>query len=758
MVTYGSLTSAQVAEFLPNFIESVPFDCWAINRDGVCILQNRASVRRWGNQIGRRPEDLRMRGDTIERRIANFQRVFAGDTSAHEVNCEAGEENGRPLYFFEILMPIRDGDQIVGILGANINISGARMADRTRQEVEEKFRLLVEGSLDHAIVLLDTDGYVSSWNVGAERQRLCKTEDALGRHFSCFYLPADVAQGKPEFELVCAQREGVFVTEDWRQRSDGTRFRARMVLTALRDSSGKLHGFSEVTRDTSAEHEARQKLLESESRLTAILNTAHEAIITADAEERVLFFNPAAVQMFGCSAEKAIGLPLKNFLTRRSSDSSIGSDGVTGARSDGERFPAEASISQFETGGESLYSIIVRDVTKRLRAEEERREIQRKMQESQRLESLGVLAGGVAHDFNNLLTGILGNASLGRRSIRSYSPAQQYFQQIEQAATRAAELCQQMLAYSGKGHFMVMPLDFSSLVRDSAELLRASVSKKATLILDLPELLPPVMADMEQIRQLILNLVMNASESFGNGDGQIRISTGVLEACAQQLKGAVTSPSLAEGRYVWLEVQDSGCGISEETIEKIFDPFYSTKFTGRGLGLAAVHGIVRGHKGVLQVRSIVGKGSAFRFLLPATDETVEECAPEFKLTPEWRCSGPVLVVDDEETVRFVTSQMLELLGFDVVTAHDGTHALELFREDPDKWVFVLLDLTMPRLDGVDTHREIQRIRPDLRILIMSGFSEHEAVGRFFGARVAGFIHKPFRTATLLEKVQEVMEI
>ncbi len=720
-------------------------------------MQSHASVQRWGNRIGKRPEDLNLPAEIVKRWNERHRRALAGETIAQEVSYPVASQEGEPVYLFEIVTPICDGDQIVGAIGSDIDISEDKLKEKAKRQIEEKFRLLVEGSLDHAIVMLDPEGYVSSWNVGAEKQRLCKAENALGRHFSCFYLPSDVEQGKPGLELKCAQKEGVFVTEDWRQRSDGSRFRARMVLTALRDEDGKLHGFSEVTRDTSAEYEARQKLLESENRLTAILNTAQEAIITADAEEKVLFFNPAAVAMFECSSEKAIGPPLKEFLTKRSDAGDSNGDQVTGVRYGGERFSAEASISRFETGGESLYSIIVRDVTKRLEADQERREIEQKMQETQRLESLGVLAGGVAHDFNNLLTGILGNASLGRRSIRSYSPVHQYFEQIELAATRAAELCRQMLAYSGKGHFIVLPLDFSSLVRESEELLRATISKKATLTFDLPELLPAVMADMEQIRQVIVNLVMNASESLVNEEGDIRISTGVIEAGEQELKGAVTSPALAAGLYVWVEVQDTGCGMSEETVQKIFEPFYSTKFAGRGLGLAAVHGIVRGHKGVLQVRSLVGKGSTFRLLLPATDGTAEEYVPELKATPEWRGSGSVLVVDDEETVRFVTSQMLELVGFDVVTAYDGIQALELFREDPDRWVLVLLDLTMPRLDGVDTHREIRRIRPDLRVLVMSGFSEQEVMGRFAGAGFAGFIHKPFRTVTLVEKVQEVME-
>ncbi len=756
MVTNGSLTSAQLAGLLPTFLESLPFDCWAMNCDRVYIMQNQVSVQRWGNLIGKRSEDLNLPEEIVDRWNENHRRALAGETTAGEVFHQPAAGEGEPLYLFEIVTPIWDGDRIVGVFGSNIDISKDKLAEMAKRKMEEKFRLLVEGSIDHAIVILDTGGYVNSWNVGAEKQRLCKAENVLGRHFSCFYLPSDVEQGKPDFELKCAQKEGVFVTEDWRQRRDGSRFWARVVLTALRDEDGNLHGFSEVTRDISAEYEARQKLLESENRLTAILNTAQEAIITADAEEKVLFFNPAAVAMFECNSEKAIGRPLKEFLTQRTGAEDSASDRVTGIRYSG-RFPAEASISRFETGGESLYSIIVRDVTKRLEVEQERREIERKMQETQRLESLGVLAGGVAHDFNNLLTGILGNASLGRRSIRSYSPVHEYFEQIELAATRAAELCRQMLAYSGKGHFIVLPLDFSSLVRDSEELLRASISKKASLTLDLPEHLPAVMADMEQIRQVIVNLVMNASESLGNDEGYIRISTGIVETGAEELKGAVTSPALAAGLYVWLEVQDTGCGMSKKAIEKIFEPFYSTKFAGRGLGLAAVHGIVRGHKGVLQVRSLFGKGSTFRLLLPATEGTAEEYVPELKLTPEWRGSGSVLVADDEETVRFVTSQMLEIVGFDVVTAYDGTQALELFREDPDKWVLVLLDLTMPRLDGVDTHREIHRIRPDLRVLVMSGFSEQEVMGRFAGSGFAGFIHKPFRTATLIEKVQEVME-
>ena len=398
----------------------------------------------------------------------------------------------------------------------------------------------------------------------------------------------------------------------------------------------------------------------------------------------------------------------------------------------------------------------VMDVTHQRLVEEERVRMERKLQESQKLESLGILAGGIAHDFNNLLTGILGNASFARLDIPANSPAQRSLEQVELAAQRAAELCKQMLAYSGKGRFIVQQIDLSAVVRETTDLLQVSISKNAAIKYALAADLPAISADATQIRQIIMNLVINASEAIGEKSGVISIATGVMQADRAYLTEAHLSPNIPEGEYVFLEVSDNGVGMSSETRARIFDPFFTTKFTGRGLGLAAVLGIVRGHSGALKVYSEVDRGTTFKLLLPRAEGPADS-APEKPAgtSAPWRGSGTMLVVDDEETVRATARRMLERMGFAVLVAANGYEALEIFHREGVKIVGVLLDLTMPQLDGNATFTELRRLDPEIRVLLMSGFNEQDAIHRFAGKGLAGFIQKPFKIETLFTKLQAI---
>ncbi|MEZ0254480.1 MAG: CHASE domain-containing protein [Chthoniobacter sp.] len=398
----------------------------------------------------------------------------------------------------------------------------------------------------------------------------------------------------------------------------------------------------------------------------------------------------------------------------------------------------------------------VMDITHQHLAEEERVRMERKLQESQKLESLGVLAGGIAHDFNNLLTGIMGNASFARMDIPANSPAQTSLEQVEIASQRAAELCKQMLAYSGKGRFVVQQLDLSSLVRETGDLLQVSINKNSVLKYALATDLPAISADATQIRQIIMNLVINASEAIGDRGGVINIATGVMEADRACLTEAHLSPSIPEGEYVYLEVSDDGNGMSPETRERIFDPFFTTKFTGRGLGLAAVLGIVRGHYGAMKVNSEEGRGTTFKLLLPRSDEPVDPAPDMPAAPPAWRGSGTILVVDDEETVRNTSRRMLERIGFEVIVAADGVEALSIYHREGSRILGVLLDLTMPQLDGNATFTELRRLDPEVRVLLMSGFNEQDAVARFAGKGLAGFLQKPFKSDTLYSKLQSIL--
>ena len=394
------------------------------------------------------------------------------------------------------------------------------------------------------------------------------------------------------------------------------------------------------------------------------------------------------------------------------------------------------------------------DISDRRRAEEEKILLERKIQETQKLESLGVLAGGIAHDFNNILTAIIGNASLARMKLAPTAPAQSCLEKIETSSQRAADLCNQMLAYSGKGQFNVMRFDLSDIVEETTHLLQLSISKKVVLKFNLARNLPAILADATQIRQIIMNLVINASEAIGEKSGVILIASGVMYADHDYLKEEYLSPDLAEGNYVFLEISDNGCGMDKETRARIFDPFYTTKFTGRGLGLAAVLGIVRGHKGALKVYSELDRGTTFKLLLPCAEGSSEEFRTKLATSSSRRGSGTILVVDDEETVRTVVADMLESFGFQVELARDGLEALSVFRDIGDRIRLVMIDLTMPQLDGVETFRELRRIKSDVQVIMMSGFSECDTMDRFAGKELVGFVQKPFSAEKLLEKLQD----
>jgi signal transduction histidine kinase/CheY-like chemotaxis protein len=397
-----------------------------------------------------------------------------------------------------------------------------------------------------------------------------------------------------------------------------------------------------------------------------------------------------------------------------------------------------------------------REITERKIAEAERVAMERKLLETQKLESLGVLAGGIAHDFNNLLTGIVGNAGLVRLELPPDTPPAAHIRQIESAALRAAELCQQLLAYAGKGRFLVESLDLNELIEGTLSLLRLSVGKQAHLQLELGRALPAVMADATQIRQIVMNLVINAADAIGAQPGVITLHTGCRYVRATEFAAWAADPGLPEGEYAFLEIGDTGCGMPPETLRRIFEPFFTTKFAGRGLGLAAVLGIVRGHRGALQVTSELGRGSVFTLFLPAGSAQlpVESGAPP--AAAAWQHSGTVLVVDDEECVRTVTEYVLATFGFDTVPAADGEAALAAFAAKPDRFVFVLLDLILPGISGRKVLDRLREIRPDVPVLLVSGYSENDSASPFAADGVTAFLQKPYTRETLERKLRALL--
>ncbi len=397
-------------------------------------------------------------------------------------------------------------------------------------------------------------------------------------------------------------------------------------------------------------------------------------------------------------------------------------------------------------------------IIEKQRAEAERLEMERRLLHSQKLESLGVMAGGIAHDFNNLLTAILGHADLALLNLSPSAPARSNIEEIVNASRRAADLCQQLLAYTGKGKFVIEPILLDELIEEMVHLLRTFISKKVILNLNLHRNLPRIEGDPSQIRQVLMNLVMNASEAIGDLSGAVTISTEVTYCDRGFLRETYLDDDLPEGRYVTLDVSDTGCGMDRETRERIFEPFFSTKFTGRGLGMSAVLGILRSHRGAVKVYSEPGKGTDFRMFFPVSEKVGEPTLlREIPRGQEWKGTGTVLLVDDEQTVLDIAGRMLEMLGFSVETAVDGMDALDVFKRRRDEVKCVLLDLTMPRMSGEEAFKELRSLDPVLPIVLTSGYSEMEVATRFSGTNVSAFIQKPYRFSELRETLRRVID-
>jgi two-component system CheB/CheR fusion protein len=529
-----------------------------------------------------------------------------------------------------------------------------------------------------------------------------------------------------------------------------------LLLNARRIAGGPTNLILLAFEDTTEKKRA------AEARYRRLFDSARDGVVIVDAmTSEVLDANPYMRHLFGYSREELVGKkltetafaaenPLLPAALDQIRDRSAGQFTEMDFRSrDGRTVQTELIGNVYDEGSRRAIQLNLRDFT-------ERRKFERELQHTQKLESLGLLAGGIAHDFNNLLTGVLGNASLAYSELRSGSPLRQRLRSIITAAERASDLTRQLLAYAGKGRFILEQIDLSSLVREILALLQSSIPKSVDLGFYLGEDLPPVETDASQMQQLVMNLVINGAEAIGEGNsGTVWISTSVLELGEADVRDRFASEGLNPGTYVALEVKDTGAGMDEATKAKIFDPFFTTKFTGRGLGLAAVSGIVRAHRGAIRVYSTPGRGTSFLVLLPAV-EPVERVPRPKRPRRRVQRSGTVLVIDDESVARDTARTMLENAGFNVLLAENGGEGVEIFREHGKMISLVILDLTMPGANSEQVFDLLRSIRADVPVVLASGYDQREMAERGAGKDFAGFLHKPFDVDTLLEVVDTAL--
>jgi PAS domain S-box-containing protein len=500
--------------------------------------------------------------------------------------------------------------------------------------------------------------------------------------------------------------------------------------------------------------ESRLELLKSAEQMSNILESISEGFCAFDHQWKCTYINARAAALIRTPREQLLGKGLWDLLPAELSAKVRGplqrtlTDNVPTQFEDYyPPFDAWFEINAYPT--RDGIAVFGRDVSERKRFNE-------RLQRMQKLESLGVLAGGIAHDFNNLLTGIMGNASMVLDDLPRDSPLHGDLQKVVDASERAATLTRQLLAYAGKGRFVIEPLNLSDAVRTISDLIQASVPRTVELRLRLDDHLPSTEGDAAQIQQLVMNLVINGAEAIGKDEtGTVVVTTSLKDVDQTYLQQTFGPFDISPGQYVMLEVSDTGCGMDEATVARIFDPFFSTKFAGRGLGLAAVMGIVRGHKGALRVYSEPGKGSSFKVLLPVSKTAVERSEPVV-IKNDLEGSGTILVIDDEELVRQLVRSVLGRYGYTVLAAENGLEGVEVLREHSRTIALVLLDMTMPLMSGEETFQHLKAIRPDLPVILCSGYHEVEYEQRFAGKGLAGFIQKPFTAAHLAERIKTTL--
>ena len=543
-------------------------------------------------------------------------------------------------------------------------------------------------------------------------------------------------------------------------RQDGSEFPLDVTTARVVVADGPL--LIAFVSDVSEREDALQALRASEERFRALSGAAFEGVAVHQ-DGKIVLANEAGAAMFGFDPASIVGVSMIDLtapesrplvMDRIRRGATEASEAVA-QRKDGSTFIVEVRARTLSHQGRPTRFVVCRDVTEQKRIEAEQRALGERVQQAQKLESLGVLAGGVAHDFNNILTVISNEVALAKRDASICPATGARLDSIAVAAERAADLCRQMLAYAGRARLERAPVDLSALVGEMTSMLEASIAKRAALVRELAPRLPALLGDTTQLRQVVMNLVLNAAEAVSGPDAIIRMSTGAGNFDASEFVGCPAGGQAKSGPYVWLEVRDDGAGMDATTRAQMFEPFFTTKFMGRGLGMAAVLGIVRGHGGAIDVDSNPGRGTRVRVLFPACEAQPVPAAT--RRAEELRGSGVVLLVDDEKNVRVSTQLLLRGFGFEVVTASDGAEAVDVLRSASGRIDAVLLDLTMPRMDGAETLKHLRRIAPEIPVVLTTGYgSGHLDEGPTRSERPDAVLPKPYSVEDLFTTLQRVM--
>ena len=701
------------------------------------------------------PEDLRQ---SHRRALAQYGESGEKHLSWHGVEFPALHKSGREIPLEVSLAEYR-------IAGKRIFAGVCREVSHHKQIEQDRSRLAaVVASSTDAMITSDFNGVITSWNLAAERIWGYGPAEVIGQPFAIL-APAGrsdemeemlnrLRQGEPieDYEIVLAGKEGRHVPVSLR-------------VSPIYDQGGRLLETAVIGRDLRERKPAQEEALRhSEQRLQRIIDSAMDAIITVDAAHHIVVFNRSAEQIFRCPASSALGEKIESFipekfrekfqeyinefaLTDAPGRSFDWPGALAGLRRDGAEFPVEATISRMDADGEELFTIILRDIGPRLQMEAE-------LRQAQKMEAVGQLAGGVAHEFNNFLGVILGYSELLAEGARENERLRRYVGEIKTATQHAASLTRQLLAFSRKQVAEPRVLDLNQAIWEGHKLLRRLVPANIDVVPVLAPKLGRVKLDMGQIQQILINLVVNSRDAMPQG-GKVVIETANValdEAFTSQYIGVVP------GSYVMLSVSDTGSGIEDEVRSHIFEPFYTTKQPGKGtgLGLSTIYGIVKQSGGLITVESAPGKGTTFHIYLPRIPDRAEEAKPAVPIEPDAFGSTTILIVEDDSALRRLLSVSLERRNYRVLAAKDGAEALEIFRQHSADIHLIVTDLIMPRVDGLRLRERIVAIRPDIKFLFMSGYSEEIVEQSQRSLAGCGFLEKPFLPDELEEKVRELL--
>ncbi|HUP02890.1 MAG TPA: PAS domain S-box protein [Bryobacteraceae bacterium] len=678
---------------------------------------------------------------------------------------------GREIPIEDSAAPIRDGlGQAAGVVLVFRDVEEKRRAAEVLQEREAFLQSFYDSAgVMRGIVEIDGEAIVHlSCNKAAAEMYGIDASEIAGK--TGMETGASAEAMRDWLALYRQSRKtGQAVSAEYARRDAAGRDRWLLATASyLGDGSLGRPRFAYTILDLTDRRGAEEALRESRAKLEAALASMTDAVFIADKEGRYVEFNEAFARFYRFAGKDECARTLTEYpklmdaflpdgsvapLDMWSVPRALRGETATNVeyslrrKDTGESWVGSYSFGPIrDTKGEIVGAVVVaRDITEQKQAEE-------RLRQAQKLESLGLLAGGVAHDFNNLLVGIIGGASLAEELLPADHEAVSLIRSVVKTGEQAAHLTRQMLAYSGRGRFLLEALNLTQMIPEIVDLVRTSISKKIALHLDLASEMPSIEADRGQVQQVFMNLTLNAAEAIGSHDGLITIKTGVRQVDEAFLQAHPEWQTLQTGPFAYLEVRDTGSGMDEATKRKIFDPFFSTKFTGRGLGLAAVAGIMRGHRGAVIVESEPGRGSMFTAFFPASAAPAGRGA-SVPVRTALRGSGTVLIVDDEAVVRAMAKTALERHGYAVLIADGGEAAVDLCKRHPGEIALVILDLSMPRMSGEEALPALRRIRPDIKVLISSGFSEAEAMSVFAGQRVSGFVQKPYTATRLAERVK-----